>query len=185
MGGAGAASGEQSAEPPNSSDRDRSVRPRSDGSIRSSLQTLRVEPGSRDDRDGRAALDLRVQITEHGGRQLGGHLVDELHELGTETIDDLGADQRDHVLRGLEVPVVDQLDQLVAGDRWAGGEQKGDVDVAVFQSLARDRAARVDAHELLELQAVDLSQPGDAVRPRGTAGATNSRGLRSNARRTW
>src|SRR5205085_2698913 len=84
-----------------------------------------TRPARRDRRLGLAALDLCVELAEDRGRQPRGHGVDELHQLGTELFDDLGADQRDHVLRRLQPAVIGQLDETPAFYRGVGRKQEG------------------------------------------------------------
>ena len=56
-----------------------------------------------------------------------------------------------------------QLHEISTSDRRIGGEQQRHVDVALIEGLPRDRSAGVELDELLELRAVDPSEPCEAL----------------------
>ena len=97
-------------------------------------------------------------------------------------------DQRQHVLRRVEVLRVLQDDEAVGGDRGVGGEDVTGVDLAVLQGVDRQRAAGVERLEALEGDAVGLRQAGRCRRrasgtPADRRGSASWRRCPSSSRR--
>ena len=75
-------------------------------------------------------------------------------------------DQRNDVLRGEQVLVILEGDKMVGVQTWIGAEQVARLNLAVGQRRHRQRAARIEADEVLEVEAVHVAQADHALRPR-------------------
>jgi hypothetical protein len=85
--------------------------------------------------DGRLAL----QVDEVGGREPGADGVERVDELLPVAPDDLGAHDRDDAVRGLQLAIVGEQQQILVGEVRVGGVHQPDVDLAVGQRIGGHR----------------------------------------------
>ena len=118
-----------------------------------------------------AAVHLQVEPGQLLGGELGADRVDQPHQRRAVGVQDLAAQDRDDVVGRLEMPVVLELDQVVAllDQVGVGGVDHADVDLARLQLRRRDIPRRLRL-EALELQLVDLLEALEAQGALGHSG---------------
>jgi hypothetical protein len=85
-------------------------------------------------------------------------------------IQDLLPDDRDQVVRELQLLVILEQDEAVDGDRGIRREEEPDLDLAARQRLDGQRSTGVERRELLEFQPVGLLETEQAERALGALG---------------